>query len=284
MSERDTILAPGKLVIVGEYAVLDGAPAVALAIDRGVTCEVTPGGQGVQITTPDGDSRFVAPALEGAPAGHYHFSSWNPVDLPGKPGFGGSAAACVAACVAAGRPAKDALAIHHAVQGSGSGIDVLASIHGGMGRVEQRRWRPLPTLVPTVVYAGRSARTGPRVSAYQSWASPQRADFIKATAQLADHLSDEPIATFAEAWRLLTHMAASAGIAYRTPALDHIVRTAEELGGAAKPSGAGGGDCAVALLPDPEIDRRFRQACSAAGLHVIPVGAATGTRRQRQTR
>lgn len=278
MSELATILAPGKLVLVGEYAVLDGVPATVLAIDRGVACDRTLGGTSVRLTTPDGDSRFVSPALTEAPAGSYHFRSWNPVDLPGKPGFGGSAAACVAACVAAGRPASDALAIHHAVQGSGSGIDVLASIHGGMGRVEHRQWHPLPALVPTVVYAGRSARTGPRVTAYQRWSSAEKAHFQTASAALSEQLTQDPIAAFAEAWRLLTHMSARAGIAYRTPALDRIVQLAEELGGAAKPSGAGGGDCAVALLPDPDADRRFRAACIADGLPIISVQAAAGAR------
>lgn len=275
-----TILAPGKLVLVGEYAVLDGVPAVALAIDRGVSCSVVLGGERVEIQTPDGDIRFVAPALKDAAPGQYRFGNWNPVDLPGKPGFGGSAAACVAACVAGGRPAYDALAIHHAVQGSGSGIDVLASIHGGMGRVEHRTWTPLTPFAPTVVFAGRSAKTGPRVEAYRRWRSPARQRFLQASESLANHLLDDPIAAFAEAWRLLTEMADRAGISYRTPALDHIVQLAERFGGAAKPSGAGGGDCAVALLPDAEARRSFSDACTAAGLPIIAVSAAPGARRQ----
>ena len=53
------VLAPGKLVLIGEYTVLDGAPAAVLAINRGVRCEVLPGSG---ISTPDGDTRFVAPA------------------------------------------------------------------------------------------------------------------------------------------------------------------------------------------------------------------------------
>ena len=63
-------------------------------------------------------------------------------------------------------------------------------------------------------------------------------------------------------------------------ALDHIVQLAERFGGAAKPSGAGGGDCAVALLPDAEARRSFSDACTAAGLPIIAVSAAPGARRQ----
>ncbi|MDH3305214.1 MAG: hypothetical protein OEM92_08415, partial [Gammaproteobacteria bacterium] len=33
--------APGKLVLCGEYAVLDGAPAVCMAVDRRATVTVT---------------------------------------------------------------------------------------------------------------------------------------------------------------------------------------------------------------------------------------------------
>ena len=33
--------APGKLVLSGEYAVLDGAPAVAMAIDRRAVVDVS---------------------------------------------------------------------------------------------------------------------------------------------------------------------------------------------------------------------------------------------------
>lgn len=277
LSEQ-TVLAPGKLVLMGEYAVLDGAPAIVLAIDRGVRCDIDTGGMGHRIETPDGDTRFVAPPLASAPPGRYRFGAWNPVDLPSKPGFGGSAAACVAACVAAGRPATDAIAIHHEVQGSGSGIDVLASIHGGMGRVESHQWAPLPPLVPVVTFAGRSARTGPRVEQYRAWSAPDRARFVARSTALVDAFAHDPIAAFRDAWRLLVHMAEQTGIAYSTPELRTIVDVAESLGGGAKPSGAGGGDCTVAFFQQPADAERFRSAMRAHGLPCIPVQVAPGAR------
>ncbi len=233
-----------------------------------------PGGTRVVATTPDGDTRFVAPALAGAPPATYAFDDWNPVDLPGKPGFGGSAAACVAACVAAGRPAADALAIHHQVQGSGSGIDVLASIHGGMGRVAGRRWTPLAPHGPTVVYSGQSARTGPRLQRYLALSDRQR--FLDESATLTAAFVDDPIRVTAAAGALLAAMARAAGIAYTTPGLARIAALARDHGGAAKPSGAGGGDCAVAYLPDPAADAAFQAACAAAGLPPIAVAVAPG--------
>lgn len=272
----DRVLAPGKLVVVGEYAVVDGAPALVLAIDRGVSCEIRSVDGSLRIDTPDRDDRFVRPALEGR-AGHYVFGAWNPVDLPGKPGFGGSAAACVAACVAAGRDPADAFAIHHEVQGSGSGVDVAAAVHGGMIRFAGGRATPVAPVHPIVVYSGASAKTGPRVQAYRAWDA--RAAFVQESAALVHAFHDDPVGVLAEAGALLCAMAEAAGLAYRTPGLDRIADLARAHGGAAKPSGAGGGDCAIALFDDPDAGEAFAAACAAAGLPPIPVSPAPGARR-----
>ena len=262
--------APGKLMVAGEYAVLDGAPAVVLAVDRGVQCSITPADE-LQIDTPDGDDRFVRPALEGC-SGHFSFSAWNPTDLPEKPGFGGSAAACVAACVAAGRPAADAIAIHHQVQGGGSGADVLASIHGGMIRVHDGDARPLTPIRPVVIWSGKSAKTQPRVDHYLSIAD--RSAFVHASTQIVDHFSDDPVRMLGENADLLMHLAVETGLPYMTPSLAVIRSLAKACGGAAKPSGAGGGDCAIALFPDPEAESAFKIRARDRDLIVIDVNVA----------
>lgn len=274
------VLAPGKLVLVGEYAVLDGAPAIVLAIDRGVRCEVRPG-HGLE--TPDGDTRFVAPALEGAPPARYRFTTWNPVSLPGKPGFGGSAAACVAACLAAGRPGTDATEIHRRVQGGGSGIDVAASLQGGQLRFQAGVATPAGPPAPVVViWSGRSARTGERIAAYRAWARRAPGEhqrFVDESASLVAAFPAAPLTSLAENGRLLRAMAEAAGLDYWTPELARISALAEACGGAAKPSGAGGGDCAVALLPDPEAERVFERITQDAGLKRIAVRPSPGARR-----
>lgn len=267
--------APGKLVLLGDYAVLDGGPALVLAVNRGVRCNVFPGGSAVRIETPDGDTRFVAPALEGAPPGRYVFSDWNPVrGLREKPGFGGSAAACVAACLAAGRPGSDALAIHRAVQGSGSGVDVRASLAGGLLRVEGESARHLPVVSPSVIWSGRSARTGPRVARYLAWS--ERQAFLSASAAAVARFEFDPVEACAMAYAALLAMSQAAGVPWLTPELAHIVDLARVHGGAAKPSGAGGGDCAVAWFPDSEKRTAFEAACRADGLEPIAVQAAAG--------
>jgi phosphomevalonate kinase len=51
--------------------------------------------------------------------------------------------------------------------------------------------------------------------------------------------------------------------------LAEIARLARAAGGAAKPSGAGGGDVAVAFFEDPSARARFESACTAAGFSLL---------------
>lgn len=271
MSPARVVVAPGKLVIAGEYAVLDGAPAWVAAVDRGVRCEVFTA-EGVEIVTP-GDARFVRAALHDAPAARYQFSDSNPVTgLSAKPGFGGSAAATVAATVAAGRPAAWAYDVHRRVQGGGSGIDVYASLNGGLRRFVAGS-DPFPAVDPpplAAVWSGQPALTGPRVALYQAWAGRER--FVAESAALAEAFLGNPVRVLRENYALLRWMARGAGLAYDLPAFGEIDRLAAQFGGAAKPSGAGGGDVAVALFPDAAARDAFTRACPAA----IPVAVAAG--------
>ncbi len=265
-----TIVAPGKLMIAGEYAVLNGAPAIVLAVDCGVRCDIAVSDH-LQIETPNGDERFVRPPLEGH-IGHYRFSAHNPTDLPDKPGFGGSAAACVAACLAAGLASTEAIGFHKAIQGGGSGVDVLASINGGMIRAQHGKATPLSPILPTVIWAGISAKTQPRIDHYLA----QKTDlgFIAASTEIVDGFCEDPIHMLQENAQLLKHMAQKIGLPYMTPTLAAIAKLAREHGGAAKASGAGGGDCAIALFNDPEAESAFQTAAIERGLTLIPVSMA----------
>ncbi|MED5372285.1 MAG: hypothetical protein VX899_14795 [Myxococcota bacterium] len=278
------VRAPGKLFVLGEYAVTDGAPALVLAVDRGVRCSVAPGDA---LLTP-GDDRFARAALEavGAPARTYRFSNWNPPKLRSKAGFGGSAAACtagvIAGTLAAGGPVDEALCelavrTHQRVQGSGSGMDVRASFHGGLRWYEGAQvGAPEPVLAVTAVYSGSSASTGPRVVRYKAWSG--REPFVDQSRALKGLWQEDPLAAMREGLRLLTHMSRQAGVAYLTPGLERIIALATEHGGAAKPSGAGGGDVAVAWVPDPDARASFEAACTLEGLPVLPIQTAPGAK------
>lgn len=281
--------APGKVVLLGEYAVLDGAPSLVLAVDRGVRCAVEPA-EVLSIEVPGGDDRFVRAALlaVGAPAARYRFEDTHPRSGP-KVGLGGSAAATVAAAAAGSafsgaeteRDAlfRVALATHRAVQGSGSGVDVAASTYGGWLRYASERASPIsaPALLPSVVYSGASAQTGPRVQRYL--AMTDRGSFVEESRALVERFSTEPLSAMREAATLLQTMARRAGIDYWTHAIDRIVRLASVYGGAAKPSGAGGGDIVVALLPDEASREAFEASARGAGFFVVEVRPSPGVRR-----
>ena len=287
MSASRRFLAPGKVVVLGEYAVLDGAPALVAAVTGGVACTVTPAATR-QIDTPGSDDRFVAPALDAvaAPAGRDTFTADRQPSTDVKVGLGTSAAATPVAVFAglamAGadpQPADVVAAariVHHQVQGSGSGIDVAASSYGGLLRYTPDRPQPLanPGWPPTIVWSGTAARTGPRVERYRAWR--ERQAFVAETTRLVDAFPADPVGVLRSARRLLEAMAESAGLDYRTPTLDRIADLAEDHGGAAKPSGAGGGDIAIAIIPDPDARAAFVRACAAAGLPEVPADLAPG--------
>ena len=64
--------------------------------------------------------------------------------------------------------------------------------------------------------------------------------------------------------------------------LDVVAQAANQVGGAAKPCGAGGGDVAIAFFDDPDAKRRFETHCARSGLRAIDVDwGAEGVRRER---
>ena len=257
LSTGDIIRAPGKIVLAGEYAILDGAPAVVLAINRGVQCTIE---KGSGISVPNGDTRFVEHALPFAENHHLNFQDWNPIEdfaEHQKPGFGGSAAACTIATHIMGQPLEDTIGIHNQVQGSGSGIDVKASILGGMFI-----WNPLlqethvvASIHPVVIWTGTSARTGPRVQQYLSYQN--RNWFVQNSIRFTDLFLEDPIRGTKALYNNLVMMSKEANLHYTTHAIREIVRLADQHGGAAKPSGAGGGDCMVAFFHSEEEQIQF---------------------------
>lgn len=171
-----TASAPGKLVLLGEYAVLEGAPALVLAVNRRVRVQLSPAtGDAWEIVSPtlrlhgqlhlrDGAARWIddAPAelawvatlfaqvpqaahtppcrieLDSAPFYFEHAGRHE------KLGLGSSAALVVALLGALRAHAKlapptlaKAMAVHRAIQGSrGSGIDVAAAFTGGLSHFQ----------------------------------------------------------------------------------------------------------------------------------------------------
>ena len=141
-----------------------------------------------------------------------------------------------------------------------------------MIRVADHTATAMAPIKPVVVWSGNSAKTQPRVDHYLT--IPDRGDFIRASADIVHHFADNPIAMLRENADLLMHMSVGSGLPYMTPSLAGIRTLARRFGGEAKPSGAGGGDCAIALFPDPDAERAFIAAVTERGRTVIPVNVA----------
>jgi phosphomevalonate kinase len=127
--------APGKLVLTGAYAVLEGAPAIAVAVSRGAYADSS---RVASAPTPE-----VRAALGEASAPHVDASAM--FHDARKLGLGASAAIVVATLAALEAGSGSALAdfsvrerlfatardAHARAQVGGSGVDVAASVHGG---------------------------------------------------------------------------------------------------------------------------------------------------------
>lgn len=180
--------APGKAVICGEYAVLKGAPAISMAVDRRARVSIRTGtGDCHRVTMPGlaaGEWRFALATtgldwLDQPPAGGAALlqAAWQACGSSRLPplswqidtaafihdssarklGIGSSAAATAALVMALCRlspPAGDAAALAHRAHrqlqgGVGSGIDVATSLNGGV--IEYRMDRqedPMPRSWP----------------------------------------------------------------------------------------------------------------------------------------
>jgi phosphomevalonate kinase len=312
--------APGKLFLTGEYAVLDGAPAVVAAVDRrvAVQCRTTPDGDGLVVESlaegrrwtanvgertplPDGDAGAVLAALRvvrarGSAAGHIAAVVDSRAFLLGgrKLGLGRSAATVVAAVAALGAAEVFALArqAHAALQdGRGSGADVAASFHGGLVEVRRRgediavSARTLPAGVHLVVgYTGEAAPTGPMLRRFEVARAPRALHDLHAAAErAADAVARADAKALLQAvdasGELLAALGREAGIPIVTPALARLVALARRAGAAAKPSGAGGGDCGIALARSPAEAAAVRAAWAGEGLVPLALSiAAEGVR------
>ena len=219
---------PGNLLLLGEYAVVEtGGLGIALAIEPRVSATargtaaasligISSGGE----TRWPGDGGLLSAIVSSVTA---LLAGRGVRELPPaevridsrslRKGYGSSAAVAVAASamllVLAGLEGDDlvfatshaALTAHRAFQGGrGSGYDVAASLHGGIGLFEggeEPAWTPVPLdwIGPLAVFGGRSpVATSGAVATYQEW---KRSDPAAASDFLA--ASNRAVAGFASA-------------------------------------------------------------------------------------
>jgi phosphomevalonate kinase len=299
------VSAPGKLFLVGEYGVLAGGTAVVAAVDRRAVGRFVAGAQP--------SSPLVAEAVRLAcahlaangiilAAGAADIDTSAMSGAGGKLGVGSSAAAAavaVGATLLAGGHDPEAepgvsFAIaeraHRDAQGGrGSGADVAAAVYGGIiayrretdveswegpttpamnARAQSpaavarlhvpagiRELSPLPGLEIVVFHAGAPHATVDAIRAVEALAARDRPRYerhIAAISAAAD--------AFLTAWEACD--------------VAGVIEAADAAGGAAKPSGAGGGDVGVAFLTDEASAATFRARAPHIGVEILSIRTA----------
>ena len=223
-----------------------------------------------------------------------------------KLGLGSSAAAAAATAGAvfarAGRRLDDAserramLAIalegHRSVAPEGSGADVAASVLGGLVRFRRDaesgavlEASPVSFPVGTevrIVWTGQEARTSELVRKVRALLETDRAAYERAMGALRDAATQLVEAVAANDAVALVRAASvhhdamgKLGEAASAPIVDaglaRAARLARAHGGAAKPSGAGGGDVALAFFADADAAENFAAACPENALTLVNV-------------
>ena len=204
---------------------------------------------------------------------------------------------------------KLAATAHVLVQGSGSGADVAASAYGGVLRYVsfQADWLlaaweentsitalvhgdwPYLQLTPVTIpdsiavrigWTGKPASTTNLVGQIQQMKrdKPARfAAFIKQSDLAVAHIFE---GIQAADWELifqgvkqnrmaLATLGEDADVPLETPLLATLCDAAEQLGGAGKQSGAGGGDCGIAFMPSVETAKQLTNVWLEAGIQPL---------------
>ncbi len=187
---------------------------------------------------------------------------------------------------------------HFAVQGSGSGMDIASCIYGSVTAYcspDLKRlpatdlkqslkldW-PLLTLESLFwpwqslqfAWTGQKAETRDLIEDYQAWCQEYPDEhshflFESHANNLGLHqaLKDQNLAAFvsglARCRRIMQTISQDWPTQTETTELAALADIAESLGGAGKFSGAGGGDCGLAWVPDDQVEtlhQKWREAC-----------------------
>jgi phosphomevalonate kinase len=297
--------APGKVFLAGEYGVLAGGLAVVAAVDRRAVGRFVAGAAPSTAVVAEAVAAVRAEVGVALPEGAPEIDSAALAGEGGKLGIGSSAAVAAVAVGAsldaagvdpAGEPDRVfALAerAHRAAQGGrGSGGDVAAAVFGGVlayarpeggrPRVEALGGSPLEIVV---FAAGAPRATVDGIRAVEGLAArdPDRhRDRMSALAAAAEAFrrgwqaanAEAVIAAARAAGDALAELGRDAELDIWTEPVRAAATLARELGGAAKPSGAGGGDVGVAFLADRRAAEDFRAGAGPLGLRILSITTA----------
>ena len=183
-----------------------------------------------------------------------------------------------------------AVAAHALFQEShGSGADVAAVAHGGVIEFQRSggRIRVTPRALPVglelvVGWTGEPVPTDPLLKRFAAAAAMREPPALAALCEVAERAAAAAVAGDAAGFgaavtrtaELLERLGCEVGIPIVTSALARLIAAAERCGAAAKPSGAGGGDCGIAFATSPAQSEAIRAAWQAAGIVPLRVAIA----------
>jgi mevalonate kinase len=276
--------APGKLILLGEHAVVFGQPAIATAISLRLRCRAIPAISFTVNGAPLSDRThpYIQAAIRAAwRRGPLAIETES--DFPSGSGMGSSAAVSVASLAALHHMqrtlderviAEEAFGVEMAVQGRASPIDTSASAHGGGVLVDNkegpgllwhisqdtRHWYihhlDMPQLNLVIGFTGICAPTGPLVAKVKRYAD--KTGFARDLIEEIGGLTREGVAALkrrdlVRLGQLMTRdhkLLATLGVSCRE--LDALVDACRPLSYGAKLTGAGGGGSMVALTDRPD--------------------------------
>jgi len=273
--ETTTGFGCGKVILLGEHAVVHGQPALVAGMRAGVRAHASPGrgalvapawGMEVEVGDDSLPGQAVARLLQRLQAPK-DLDFWLECEVPARAGLGSSAAmsVAIARAVAARTGADDAAALAAVADAESvfhrkpSGIDAAAASRGGLGCYDkQKGWQTLSCDTHfdlCVGLSGKSHDTGTLVAGVGQLCetTPVAGRLIETLGELARAGTQALVAGEIAALARIFNMAHGllGGLGVSCPELDDLVHTARAAGAeGAKLTGAGGGGAVIAIAGD----------------------------------